>query len=344
MSIKKPILFIFFPIMLISAVIVLAIPGSILGQATIPTRTPVSTPEDPTDPPPEPTDDDGGDNNTPSPTNPPNQNTATPTRRPNNTPLPATQTGVPRVTASATQSFSGSPTATVDEPASPIATVKASATPLQAKLAPGTTPVAFPVVATAYPTAEICGEPPTFTTLVQARAFSGPGEDYDLLETLKIDETRPIVGRAIYSSWWLIQLNGKYYQAWVEDSAGIIEGDTENVIEVEAPEIDGIVPTPGVRWNPTPVYFCDLTPTPTTSEEDEQIVSGVIDVDSNNSEEQSTGSSTDQAINETAMPLDIPSSSSTPNLLPIAGLVLIIAAVFVALFLRRNPGGDEPSP
>jgi hypothetical protein len=46
---------------------------------------------------------------------------------------------------------------------------------------------------------------------------------------------------------------------------------------------------------------------------------------------------------EGAAPLEfeVQPTTPTPNLLPIAGLVLVIAAIFVALFLRRNPGGSD---
>jgi hypothetical protein len=42
--------------------------------------------------------------------------------------------------------------------------------------------------------------------------------------------------------------------------------------------------------------------------------------------------------------LEVPSTTTpTPNLLPIAGLVLVIAAIIVALFLRRSSSRSGPS-
>jgi hypothetical protein len=48
---------------------------------------------------------------------------------------------------------------------------------------------------------------------------------------------------------------------------------------------------------------------------------------------------------ESAAPLElgVASTTPTPNLLPIAGLVLVIAAIFVGLFLRRSTGGSDAS-
>ncbi len=354
-------------IMLFSAVLTLILSGSVLSQATIPTRTPTPDPEEPTDPPPEPTDDDGnGGDNTPEPTDPPpSGNTSTPIPNATNTPVPGeTNTPIPADTttpaatntlpptqveiATATStSFPGAVTGT------PTDTLPASATPFGGVIAPGTTPVSFPVVATAYPTAEICGEPPTFTTLITALVYAGPGNQYEFIETLASDESRPIVGRAIYNSWWLIQLDGKGTQAWINDRTGIVQGYTTNVPEVPAPAIDGVTPTPGIPWEPTPVHDCALTPTPVASDAEAAVAQtttedgdgiGGSGIQTDDSEQGAVESDQREIAAATAAPLEIPGATSpTPNLLPIAGLILIIAAVFVALFLRRNPGGGEPT-
>jgi hypothetical protein len=186
--------------------------------------------------------------------------------------------------------------------------------------------------------------------MIAAKFYSGPGNDYELIDTLEPDETRPIVGRAIYSSWWLIQLDGKFNQAWINDTTGIVQGNTNHVPEIQAPKIDGVTPTPGIQWEPTPDHACDLTPTVTVTSPAEAVVSGIIIDDGEDSfQNTDTSASLDSEtyqrnlVASTAVPLDILSAARTPNLLPIAGLVLIIAAVFVALFLRRSPGGDEPS-
>ena len=338
--------------LLFAVVGLLASPDRTFGQMTIPTRTPV--PNSPTEPPPQPTDDNGGgggDNgggDKPSPTN---------TAQPANTPVPPTAV-VPTATG-------GSPTSTVDAaqsptpggtnvPVSPGAT-NAAATATTAgslidKIFPGTTPVTFPIAARSFPTAEPCGEPPTITTLAIANVYDGPGSDYPVNETLGADEVRPIVGRAAYATWWLIQLDGRYKQGWISDKAGIVQGFTGNVPIIEAPAINGALPTPGDNWDPTAVPVCTPTPTPTS---DGAVITGAIDNDGNSSsaEKIKVDSDIDTAaeqrtqIAESASPieLEVPATMPTPNLLPIAGLVLIVAAVFVALFLRRSPGGGDTS-
>ncbi len=332
-----PILF----ILLFSVVLLLANPNKVLGQATIPTRTPV--PESPTDPPPKPTDDDdNGGGNKPPPTVTP-QPTNTPVPQPTDTLVPPPTAVLPTDTAI--------PTDTAQPPTpTPTNTAVATESGVQGeKIAPGSTPVAFPIVATSYPKAEPCGEPPTITTLTTTNVFGGPGSDYPVSETLGPNEVRPIVGRAANATWWLIQLDGKFTQAWISDKAGRVHGFTGNIPIIEAPSINGVSPTPGKQWDPTPAPACTPTPTPTS---DGTVISGsLLDVSSSSSEKVGSISTINAAADqrsqlaEAASPLEleVPSPTPAPNLLPIAGLILIVAAIFVALFLRRNPGGGDSS-
>ena len=354
MKIMKNSRFVFVPILfalLFSIVLALANPNRILGQMTIPTRTPV--PESPTDSPPQPTDDDGDNGgNKPSPTDTP---------QPTDTPVPPT--AVPPTNTASPPNTLQSPTPThistavpptkTSTPRSSLPTYPTTTTVTRVqieKIAPGTTPVAFPVAATTFPTAEPCGEPPTITTLTIANVYDGPGSDYRVSETLEAKEVRPIVGRAANTTWWLIQLNDKLSQAWISDKAGTVHGFISNVPIIDAPAINGASPTPGKQWDPTPAPICSPTPTPTS---DEVIIIGSLADDSSSSSEK-VGSISDanmaaderSQIAEAASPLELesPSAKPTPNLLPIAGLVLIVAAIFVALFLRRSPGeGDSTS-
>ena len=343
--------------LLFSAVFMLANPERVQGQLTIPTRTPV--PPDNPDPPPDDDDDDGGndgdngngnggDNDGGSQPSPTDSAQPTATNAPVQTLAPATNTPPPASpTPGATSTADAQPTATIDLDSQID------------QIAPGSTPVEFPILATAYPTAEPCGEPPTFTTLTTANVYAGPGSDYPVQETLADDEARPIVGRAANATWWLIQLDGKYQQGWISDKAGTVQGYIGNLPLIEAPTINGALPTPGEEWNPTPAPICTPTPTPTS---DGAVISGeVVDYgDSSSDRINTTGETTaddDLAVDiaaaeeqraeaaEAAAPLelDVPATTPTPNLLPIAGLVLIIAAIFVALFLRRNPGGSDSS-
>lgn len=349
-------------LLLSSAAISFALTGSVMGQATIPTRTPTPRPGNPTDPPPtddgggggggnntpQPSRTPGGGNNTPQPTDVPGGgSSATPASNLTNTPIPSVGTaaasGTPLPIGAATE-VGNAATQTA------VSMLAASATPFGGVIAPGTTPITFPVVATAFPTAEPCGEPPTFTTLITALVYTGPGNEYDFIQTIGADETRPIVGKAMYDSWWLIQLDAKFTQAWINDRTGVVQGNTANLPEVAAPAVGGVNPTPGTPWEPTPEFDCALTPTATPTSSDPAVIGGSnSETIAESGEEDGSivqiGSENDQRdiAAATAAPLDIPESSPTPNLLPIVGLVLIIAAVFVALFLRRNPGGGEPS-
>lgn len=341
-------------ILIVAAASALAFPGAVRGQMTIPTRTPV--PPDNPDPPPDPTDDSGGGGGNDGGSQPNPQDTAVPT----NTPLPATPappaTNTPS-TASPVPTAIDIPTigeATPTDDGLGAATAEGGALINQLdqldKLAPGSTPVEFPLLAAAYPTAEPCGEPPTFTTLTTVNVYEGPGSDYPVRDTLAANEVRPIVGRAVYATWWLIQLDGKYQQGWISDKAGTVHGYTANVPIIEAPSINGALPTSGAEeWQPTPAPVCTPTVTPTS---DSAPVSGaIIDYDSASSEKVNTtedlNAASDQRsqMAEGAAPLEleVPATTPTPNLLPIAGLVLVIAAIFVALFLRRSPGGGDTS-
>ena len=343
--------FIFLPILfalLFSVFLVLANPNKVLGQMTIPTRTPV--PDTPTDSPPQPTDDDGDNGgNKPSPSDTPQpENTPVPSP----TPVPPTNTAVPPNTVQSPTPKNTAVTLTKTSPDSSLPTYPTATTVSGTqidKIAPGTTPVAFPVVATSFPTAEPCSEPPTITTLTIANVYDGPGSDYLVSETLGAKEVRPIVGRAAYTTWWLIQIDGKLTQAWISDRVGTVQGFTGNVPIIEAPAINGALPTPGEQWDPTPEPICIPTLTPTS---DAAVISGSLaDGSSSSSEKAGTISDINVAadqrsqIAEAASPLtlDVPSATPTPNLLPIAGLVLVVAAIFVALFLRRNPGESDSS-
>jgi hypothetical protein len=207
------------------------------------------------------------------------------------------------------------------------------------------------MAATAYPTAEPCGEPPTITTLTTANVYEGPGSDYPVSETLGANEVRPIVGRAAFATWWLIQLDGRFNQAWISDKAGTVQGFTGNVPVIEAPSINGALPTPGEEeWNPTPAPICTPTPTPTA---DGAVITGSLaDGSGSSSDKVQAAAAIEEAVQErtelaeaaSPLELEVPSTTPTPNLLPIAGLVLIVAAIFVSLFLRRSPsGGDTTS-
>jgi hypothetical protein len=91
---------------------------------------------------------------------------------------------------------------------------------------------------------------------------SGPGLDYDPIDNLIYLETRPIVGRAEFATWWLIQLPTNT-TGWVASQAVSVQGYTGAVPIVKPPVLNGVTPTPGPLWQPTPNPICTPQPTPT---------------------------------------------------------------------------------
>ena len=111
-------------------------------------------------------------------------------------------------------------------------------------------------------TAQPCGTPPT----VQARGLvnvrEGPGLDYEPISSLVYLEVRPIIGRAEFATWWLIELPDDE-TGWVANQAVAVQGYTGAVPIVDPPELNDVTPTPGPTWEPTPNPEC--TPMPTTT-------------------------------------------------------------------------------
>ena len=168
-----------------------------------------------------------------------------------------TRTSTPKpVPPTATRSDSGG-----SKPTSPP---QATATAVP----PAATPTLIPVTLAAtqvggfLPTAVSCGFPPT----VQARNSTfvrvGPGADYGIIGQLIYLETRPIIGRALDSEWWVILYTNEQI-GWVANAVVNVHGNTSGVPIVAAPEINGATPTPGPLWNPTPNPVCPITPSAT---------------------------------------------------------------------------------
>jgi hypothetical protein len=121
------------------------------------------------------------------------------------------------------------------------------------------------------PTAVSCGFPPTLQAQDTTRIRTGPGADYEIIGRLTYLETRPIVGRAVDSEWWVIQLTEEQI-GWVANAVVTVQGNISGVPVLAAPEINGNTPTPGPLWQPTPNPNCPVTPTitpapPTTAPE-----------------------------------------------------------------------------
>jgi hypothetical protein len=215
------------------AVVVFGRPGArtALGQdPTIPTRTPTPGASSPT---------------ATSPSAPP-----TATDDDTNPPPPAT------ATATATLPFAASltPTATGTPPAG------ASLTPTATATLAGALPPPLPgngVVGVG------CDDTPFIRAIDLTLVFAGPGADYAAVAELIKDETRIIIGRAEFAPWWQVQVTETLI-GWVADEDVDEFGNTGRVPVAPPPEINGVTPTPGLPWNPTPLPFaCTVTPTPT---------------------------------------------------------------------------------
>lgn len=217
-------------LVLIAALALVLIQGVALAQdPTIPTRTPTPDPNAATATSVPPTQDSGG-----------GQPPAPPT---------ATSEPPPSVpTATATSSPGSAPAAT----ATPTATATAAA-PLE--VAPGGTFVV-----------QECGTQPYVAALADILVYAGPGVDYPVISSLQRPEIRPIVGRAEFAPWWQIQLTPDL-NGWVADADVDEFGDTGGVPLVDVPLLNGVEPTRGPLWQPTPIPFaaCTATPSPTPS-------------------------------------------------------------------------------
>jgi hypothetical protein len=147
-----------------------------------------------------------------------------------------------------------SPQPTVQEP--PTATpAPPTPTALSVTLAP--TPEGG-YLSTAVP----CDANPTLQTLGRTNVRAGPGIEYDAFAMLIFLEVRPILGRAVYSEWWLVEL-GDGSTGWVSDTAVIVQGYTGHLPTVDPPQAISDTFTPGPIWDPTPNPTCTPPPSPT---------------------------------------------------------------------------------
>lgn len=224
-----------FAIMLVVGLLAMASGGTIIfaQDQTVPTRTPTPGPTSPSQPSPT-SDSGGGDNPAPNPT----QTSESP--------------GDSTATATTVSSGGGSvaPTTT--------ATPLASGSQID------------PVTGAAVPGLGLPGlcDVPTITVSDLILVHAGPGSDFPVVGSLPAQETRLIVGRAEFAPWWQILLIATEPQllAWVADGDHTFAGDMNSVEIVEAPLLNGIAPTPGVLWQPTPLPFgCTPTATPTVT-------------------------------------------------------------------------------
>jgi hypothetical protein len=379
---RKKLLAICCSLILAVGVIALFIPHSAHGQATIPTRTPK----------PEPTDDDGGGSGGGggggSKPNPPDEQSPTAEPTQGSTQPTAVQATVVQATAAPTliiptatllPAISVTPSAITETPFSTVPPNEGSPTPSGTLSASSNTEaiqieseiIAFPENNEPFPEANPCGLPPTYTAKEAISVFAGPGIDYPLAGLLDVEGVRPIVGRAAFVNWWLVQLDESGRAGWVSDDLGTVHGYIERVPIINAPDLNGVAPTPGsTLWSPTPPTVCDAPElvigaaindqasnsnlVPPSGKPDslknlydnmavEEAASAETVIGSQAEQETISGDKSENMLlelAESAQPFALTSGSASgqqlPNLMPIAGLVLILAAVIVGLFARRG--------
>ena len=216
------------------------------------------------------------------------------------------------------------------------------------------------------PTAMPCADSPTIRASNTLNVRQGPGLNYQIIGQVVYLEVRPIIGRSQYGEWWLIELaDGD--SGWVADAPGLSQGFMGNVPLMAAPPINGQTPTPGVLWQPTLRPFCTVTPTHTATATPSMTATSTTTVTPTavSPTPTPTVTHTPVAMNEgdaatrialssvtvqptspptaypprpTATPLDIVAPASTPNFLPIVGLILVAGGIFMAIARRRFSG------
>lgn len=308
-------------------------PSTAAQDPTIPTRTPTPDPNAPNPPPGG--GGGGGDNN-----NGGGNNQQPPAAT--ETPVGGATTATPGPTAT-----SGGPVNALPGGVVPVGTTASGATT--------TGVVALDVVELS------CGDIPYVMALSRIAVHGGPGIDYSPLTTLERDELRPIIGRAAHAPWWQVQVAVDQV-GWVADAEVKVLGSTLNVVVVDDPLLNGVQPTAGAPWNPTPQApgECELTPTPTATPVDAKesggeagavaaaVVEGsgpantptaepevVVDTESESAVvEEAEGNVQLEGRGVTASRA---SNSVTANLgliIPLAGLALIAAGIALVLMTR----------
>lgn len=153
------------------------------------------------------------------------------------------------------------------------------------------------------PVAQAVGDP--------SNVRSGPGLDYDIIETLPFFSRRPIVGRYQYGDWWLIQLDDQGSLGWVGNTT-VDEWGLTGLAPIVGPDaVSGVQPTPGIPWNPTPIPGCDATATPNPTNTPQPASTATKDT---STESATSNTSDDSSAEDTSAPAteEAPAAESTP--------------------------------
>ncbi len=283
-------------------------------QQTWPSRTPTSsgsTAKPPSSPPGE----------TPSPGNTPVPPSKTPSTAPT-----ATQSA-PAATATATQSGSLTATLISSPETSPIA---------------GTETAQPPVI---FPTSRPCGSLPTVTARRVVTVRTGPDIDYEAVTTLYYLDARPIVGRAQYDPWWLIQLSASE-QGWISDLDVFVQGYIGAVPVLSITGTEEESPPAVSDWFPTPNPIC----TPPVSESVKVVTTTTSQtpmtmtvesasaqaVEPNDQASQNPVEKPTASVNFTSLPPSPPDPNGTYHWLLIVGIAFIVAGVLIYRLPRQQ--------
>lgn len=180
-----------------------------------------------------------------------------------NPPPAATETSAPPPPGAATA------TATLPGGVAPVASATATAATIILTPA-GTVPSGTGIDgAPGAVAADPCLAAPIVRAIDLTLVHAGPGADYPVVGSLNAGEERLIIGRAEYAEWWQIRFIAQdpILIGWVADEAVDEFGDTGSVPLDDPPLLNGVLPTPGASWQPTPLPpVCTVTPTPTPTE------------------------------------------------------------------------------
>jgi hypothetical protein len=216
-----------------------------------------------------------------------------------------------------------------------------------------------------------CDETPYIQALSRITVHAGPGLNYPVVSTLERDELRPITGRARFATWWQIQLRSNLL-GWVLDEEVNEFGNTALVPIIDPPLLNGIAPTPGVLWEPTPVSFEPCLPTETPTSTNDGTTGAIAAGNEANAIQEGETEMTETAVaaaivgDEEATPLpgsvdstlagDVGvtergleasrisngSNNGLNLILPLVGIGLIAAGILLAL-LARNRSSTPPA-
>jgi hypothetical protein len=294
--------------------------------------------------------------------------TRTPTPDPNQPPPPPP---APPTATSEPDSGGSNPPPTATEPSPPAGTATATSVPVVAATATSTATAAGPGDETAgEETADSCLVPPIVRAIDLALVHAGPGEDYPVVGSLPAGTERLITGRAEFATWWQILLIADEPQllGWVADATVDEFGDTGSVPLVEPPLLNGVAPTPGAPWQPTPLPpACTPTPsprptatatampsaTPTATATPSEALSGVAIGDAQagaggsaaelssqgaaDGKQLAPGEAADASDGEADNTGGSGRSSLASLLVPMLGIALIAGGIIIALISRARP-------